>query len=401
MTVMTPPLLSLLIPALSLLFAGGFFALWRARPAQTHFFLFGAAYLAFSSALACQILNLPPDGGANILLAGMLYAAGALLLIEGCFRRIGRRPDRTVTLLLAIGIVGGLAWFYYGDPRIVARLYIQNFGYGLILVIGAMQLGEKGRGKPIDRAIFWILLVFGLHFFPRTLLSAAPEALGGDAGSFTASAFEASLVFSLTLFSTGLAMTLLAAAAIDRIEDIRRQGDTDSLTGILNRRAFERAAANLLAETSDQPPCLVTCDIDEFKRINDTWGHQAGDHVIRTFAALLAANVRDGDSVGRTGGEEFGLILNNCSRANAHRLAERIRGAFARTPFLFDGEHVHVTASFGVASQQPGETFLSLSARADALLYAAKSKGRNRTASDRPADNVVYVDPRAWSGGRG
>lgn len=395
------PSLSLLIPTLSLLFAAAFFALWSVRRHHRHLLLFGASYLAFSSAMAVQILKFPLDGGVNALASGLLYTAGALLLIEGCFQRIGRRPERTAMLLLAVAIMIGLSWFYYGDPRVVVRVYIQNFGYGLILMMGALQLGWKGGGKPIDRVIFWMLLLFGLHFFPRTILSVNPYALTSGLDGFAASAFWISLVFSLMIFSAGLALTLLAAAAADQIEDIRRQGDLDGLTNILNRRAFEREAMRNLTEAARQPLCLVACDIDEFKLINDTWGHQAGDEVIRAFATLLAASIREGDIAGRTGGEEFGLLLQNCSRANAHRLAERIRGAFERTPFLFGDEHVYITASFGVAGQQAGEPFLALAGRADALLYAAKGKGRNRITSDRPADNVLYVDPLAWSGGRG
>jgi diguanylate cyclase (GGDEF)-like protein len=395
----TPPL-GLLIPTLSLLFATAFLALWGVRRDRRHLLLFGLSYLAFSGAMAVQMLDIPAAEGPNALISGLLYTAGALLLIEGCFGRIGRRPERAALLVIALGVMIGLGWFYYGDPRIVVRVYIQNFGYGLILTIGALQLGAKGGGKPIDRVIFWMLLLFGLHFFPRTILSVDPFALTAGRAGFAGSAFWISLVFSLMLFTAGLALTLLAAAAADQIDDIRQQGDRDGLTGLLNRRAFEREAARHLAEPAHQPLCLIACDIDQFKRINDTWGHQAGDEVIRTFSALLAANIRGGDIAGRIGGEEFGLLLPKCSGANAHRLAERIRSAFERTPFLFGDARVFVTASFGVVGQQTNESLFALAGRADALLYAAKGDGRNRTASDRPPDNVLYVDPLAWSGGR-
>src|SRR5690606_3867591 len=134
---------------------------WSVRRDRGHLLLFGLSDCAFSGAMVAQMLGFPAAEGPNALVSGLLYTAGALLLIEGCFGRIGRRPERAALLVIALGIMLGVGWFYYGDARIVVRVYIQNFGYGLILTIGALQLGAKGGGKPIDRVIFWMLLLFG------------------------------------------------------------------------------------------------------------------------------------------------------------------------------------------------------------------------------------------------
>jgi diguanylate cyclase (GGDEF)-like protein len=173
----------------------------------------------------------------------------------------------------------------------------------------------------------------------------------------------------------------------------RKAASTDWLTGIANRRAFfERGDILLKRSAGDRRgAALILFDIDRFKEVNDTAGHQAGDAVLKTFAELVTASLRPDDLFGRLGGEEFGCLLPETSIAQALQLAERIRSGFAGLPFPYlDG---NVTVSVGLAmsgettSEMAGKTanpidseLQTLLAAADRALYRAKAEGRNRVA---------------------
>lgn len=153
---------------------------------------------------------------------------------------------------------------------------------------------------------------------------------------------------------------------------------TDGLTRVANRRAFEDALARELArsERTDEPTSLVMVDIDHFKSLNDRFGHQVGDEVLKAVASALATGCRDADLVARYGGEEFALVLHSCSTSAAVETAERLRSGLALVTTSAD---VTVTASFGVATfpyDAAGPD--QLVRAADTALYRAKSGGRDR-----------------------
>lgn len=169
---------------------------------------------------------------------------------------------------------------------------------------------------------------------------------------------------------------------------------TDPLTGILNRRAFSEAATGEVDRVRryGRPASLLMMDIDFFKRINDGWGHAAGDAVLCAFADHCREHLRDTDHLGRLGGEEFAVLLPETDAAGAQILAERLRADLAAvrvTPA--DGPPIAMTVSIGVAEAGPDESLDGLLRRADAALYAAKEAGRDRVllADARAADGVA------------
>ncbi|MEM6689890.1 MAG: diguanylate cyclase [Planctomycetota bacterium] len=164
-----------------------------------------------------------------------------------------------------------------------------------------------------------------------------------------------------------------------RIETLAEQNDLDPLTKVANRACFDRTLAELIeqASTTGSPLSLIICDIDHFKAVNDTHGHQAGDEALVSFANLLKAHSRQGDLVVRYGGEEFLLLTPGCDTATCSRRAEAIRVALEQTP-LSSLNNESVTASFGVTEFQGGDTAESIVARADRALLRAKDTGRNR-----------------------
>jgi two-component system cell cycle response regulator len=157
---------------------------------------------------------------------------------------------------------------------------------------------------------------------------------------------------------------------------------TDALTGLPNRRAIEEWAARQLSAAARYGFSfwVAVADLDHFKAVNDTHGHEAGDTVLKAFSGILRANSRQSDICGRMGGEEFLSILTHATAENAKIVIDRIREQFAAMKFDFDGSSLSVTASFGLAGFE-GERapdFHRLVAQADAALYSAKGRGRNR-----------------------
>jgi diguanylate cyclase (GGDEF)-like protein/PAS domain S-box-containing protein len=155
---------------------------------------------------------------------------------------------------------------------------------------------------------------------------------------------------------------------------------TDPLTGLYNRRGLEQHVEALVTRPGGAPPVQtwIMLDIDFFKQVNDTHGHEAGDAVLRSLAQTLQNTARKGDILARTGGEEFALLLPDVAAAAALHLAERLRLRVAALGVTIDGCAVRVTVSLGVAQQGSGETWVAALARADAALYLAKQEGRNR-----------------------
>jgi diguanylate cyclase (GGDEF)-like protein len=157
---------------------------------------------------------------------------------------------------------------------------------------------------------------------------------------------------------------------------------TDSLTGLPNRRAIEEWAKRQLsgAVRHDFPLWVIMADLDKFKSINDTYGHDAGDVVLKGFAETLKSHSRQCDISGRMGGDEFLIIITYADAAGARLAIERIREQVEARKFNFDGNSVGVTASFGIAGYHRGQEtdFERLVVRADAALYSAKRQGGNR-----------------------
>ncbi len=185
----------------------------------------------------------------------------------------------------------------------------------------------------------------------------------------------------------------LASVAMDRI-DLLRAATTDSLTGLLNRRAFREEANELIefALRHRQHLSCVALDIDHFKQVNDTYGHAAGDEVIKAVADACRRVMRGTDKMGRLGGEEFAIILPHADLQEAAVAAEKLRHAIDGTIVRGDFGEISVTASLGVSSLSLiGKDLDTVLAQADASLYRAKSSGRNRC--------VVWETPESAAAG--
>lgn len=180
----------------------------------------------------------------------------------------------------------------------------------------------------------------------------------------------------IRFFAAWVALELNVQNTINRLTEDAR---TDPLTGCLTRRAWFEAAKEAAAD--DGPHALVLLDLDDFKAVNDTLGHPAGDDVLRQCGRLFQAHCRRGDAAGRVGGEEFALLLRGTSLQDGVAAAERLRAEIAGTRFEAGVQTTDMAASFGVARLMPGECVDKAYRNADEALYAAKRNGRNQVSS--------------------
>jgi diguanylate cyclase len=174
------------------------------------------------------------------------------------------------------------------------------------------------------------------------------------------------------------------------LEDARRDAETDALTGLSNRRAFDLRLASLAHEAAESgaPLTLILIDIDRFKSVNDRFGHPVGDALLRRTASTLSATLCEHGPAARFGGEEFAVLLPGMRGAEAFKMAEQLRLAVAAQTFALRTTGTRlgdVTVSLGLAMLRPHEDGAGLIERADAALYRAKQEGRNRCCVDGQA----------------
>jgi diguanylate cyclase (GGDEF)-like protein len=189
------------------------------------------------------------------------------------------------------------------------------------------------------------------------------------------------------------AMAATSLEIVWEMEEVSKRARTDPLTGLYNRRHFDELLGQMIKQTDrfGDPVSLIMADVDHFKNVNDTWGHDAGDEVLKSLAETLKAGVRDADICSRFGGEEFAVVLPKTSLQGGAELADRLRKQVEAKPINVGGEQIAVTISCGIACYPDGViTKEALFAAADRALYEAKSAGRNcvKSAVPRPTGIV-------------
>lgn len=383
--------MGLLNPAIAAIFAVVFVGLWMRERSATHVLALGVSYVALATGFTIFHFVPNPNGAPETLLLHAIYSLGTVSLCWGVARRVGQRVPLAIfaSVIAVTALVVFLGSF---GTNMNVRLVAINTGYGLMMALTAQLLARSGEREIWDRAVTWLLGVTAAQFFIRPMLAMIMS------GPMSAATYRDSDSYAIWMLTMGvvsllLAMSLVAAIVSDQLRAERSNAQRDHLTGLKMRRAFENEAMRMLDENSDRrnPVSMIVADIDHFKGVNDTFGHQAGDEAIAAFGALIGETVRDSDICGRVGGEEFCILVWNCDLAPAHRLAERLRRGFGNTHFGALGEGVRLTASFGVAQWREGEGYGKLFARADKALYEAKQTGRNKVAAEPHSAAVTDI----------
>lgn len=310
-------------------------------------------------------------GGYALLLAGVAIEAGA------SWEASGREGWRRPTLVL-----GGLAILAFLVCYLIDEDGLRSVAISLLLgafyLSGAAALASRWKDSSLlQRFLALVTAVLALVVAARGLfVLLLPAGWGWMSSDMLGQLFVAALYFLMLANCFG--MLLLARERAQR--ELARLELVDPLTDVPNRRGFFNALAPwmALARRPGQPTALVVLDLDQFKRVNDGYGHPAGDAVLRHVVELCKRQLRDSDMLGRLVGVEFAILLPRTKLDEAALVAERIRAAIEATPVKSERALIKMTASFGVTTIRPEDSTVTLFQRADEALVAAKQAGRNR-----------------------
>jgi len=281
-------------------------------------------------------------------------------------------PRRVLGAITLISLIVGS--FIIGLPReSFLRAMLYQLPYVATLIAGIWVIARLPQRRSLDTALM-VLYGFGaLQFLSKPFLAALIGS-GASPQGYLGSAYAA---YSQTggafiLVANGI-LTLLIILR-DVMAEITARSETDTLSGLFNRRGFEDRADRALGLAAG---AMVVADLDYFKQINDSFGHEAGDRVIAAFAEVLRGAGPVQAPAGRLGGEEFAVFLPGASAMEAWRFAEKVRNGFAGLALLELPPERKLSASFGIAASRPDDSLADLLRRSDAALYEAKKAGRD------------------------
>lgn len=250
------------------------------------------------------------------------------------------------------------------------------FMMALLFGLGAVEMWRGGRGALGARVPVVLAAWVAFSYFLTRWVVYLIDGPDGDVFS-TAVGSQTTTIVSL-VFLVVVSFSMSALSNEMSTADLRVQAAHDGLTGLLNRTEFlDRAARELrLKRGADTQATLILADLDHFKQLNDTYGHQAGDKALQVFARVCAETVRSTDLAGRYGGEEFILLLPGTSVERAQQIAQDISRGYAEA--ASEAGFGMPTVSYGIAATAPDVTLTASVAAADAALYRAKTQGRNQ-----------------------
>jgi diguanylate cyclase (GGDEF)-like protein len=319
-----------------------------------------------------------PNSPVPVIIASLIVLASSALVPIGARQR-ARLPVRA-GLFLGIGMIFSVAivMIYTVTPHRGLQGGLSNIFAAIMMPIAASAVWPVGRRPNAPEAAFVGML--GIFTLYQLVLSVIALEMGaaGDGAMLERYRIVLGVGLPAVYIGTGIAATFLLAG--DLSTSLQQLVTRDALTGTLNRRGLEQAATVAMANARRRamPFTVVIGDLDRFKRINDRFGHGAGDRALMAFADTVQACIREEDMVGRLGGDEFCVLLADVAPTQAGDVVERIRNeveaiAVDRQPDL------RLTASFGVAGFDGADlSFGQLVLRADAALQQAKDDGRNR-----------------------
>lgn len=386
--VLTPPL-ALLVLAAVLMVA------WFNQRSQRFLFWQACAYSLTALPLAAQTLIPLEVLTRYALLIGSIYLLGAWCLAK-CWAdrwRVSTHPH--IALQISIVTLAVVYHFSWVNPIPWVRICSFSIGSGLVLMLPILQVRSRMSSLHwLDKLLLWLSIAFTTYTFTRPGLI---WLLGySDLRSLPKSPYWLLTLVSILNFALLFSLVMTAIAAKETVDKLRRERDLDALTQLLNRRSYQEYAQQRLADIRLYPMAVLACDIDHFKRINDSWGHKRGDEVLQLVSTTLKDSVRENDLVARFGGEEFVLLLTEISLKDAEAIALRIQRDLRLNNEVLPSGYT-LTLSFGISALDSNTPLDQALREADRLLYEAKNAGRDRVhvSGGNYPDISIELDPVA------
>jgi diguanylate cyclase (GGDEF)-like protein len=360
----------------------GIFAVAFAVVAATNRGARGARWLAFGYGMGIVYVALeflltrqvdPTPVGIGIFLVFLLALSFALIGVAHHYRArlpLGAMGAIWVATILAVPVIFSMT---YGS---IARLMLYQLPYFAMQALLGLVIWRSGRRQALDLLLVALQVIAAAIYIAKPFIAATVGTASAPQG-YMATTYAAISQSGSVVTLMAIALVMLLVIMRDTTAEMVARSETDPLSSVLNRRGFEHHAELALLRGGEMA-VLVAADLDDFKKINDSFGHAAGDGVIAHFAAMLVDAAPAGAIVGRIGGEEFAVLLPDALLSDARLYAEAVRTAFAAAQLPVLGVDRGFTASFGVAQRTPDDSLFDLSRRADAALYRAKAGGRNQ-----------------------
>ncbi|BBP76739.1 MULTISPECIES: GGDEF domain-containing protein [Pseudomonas] len=349
---------------------------WRSiREPSLLFWSAGFATITVGSTLA--LLR-----GSGLLLIGIWFANGLLVIAHGLFlmgvaRFTQARLSRAWYLVFAVWLA--LLLLPEEPSWSKVMLLVNSLLVALLTLRASFLLRPHGRSLSVGAVqLRYVLLVHGLFYLAKAISAVIPGTLI-DLAAFRGEIIQISLVEGAMAIML-IALSMTGTERYRREKRIARLAARDPLTALYNRRALEVRAPRLLNEVSGaRPGALLLIDIDNFKLVNDLYGHTAGDRLLVTLSEMILSALPDGALAARLGGDEFVILLGNASNERIVELGSRLREQFHQTASQTFATPAAVTLSIGAnLFDQPPASLTALIEQSDAALYESKRGGRDR-----------------------
>lgn len=363
-------------------------AVWRLYPnirgLREWFFAFGFALI--------NIFNFVFKPGLlpalDMLITQFCLVMTGVMASLGVYRFLGLTnfPIKSSTgVVLTTLLTGG--YFLIVEPNTNARFMVGSIATGLFLLLAAIVMLKGSLRLPARLLFAYALLFHGVFTLARSFMIKVPskDLLFADFSLGISQLILIEQILMTVLLGLGIIMLVNEHVS----QELQVRADRDALTNLYNRGAFVRQLSKAISLSSrlSVPLSLMVIDMDRFKSINDRFGHAAGDLVLLEFAKLVNKTIRNEDTAGRLGGEEFCIFLPNTPLNAALQIAERLRQNVAGAVVQHEKDQIDLKISVGVASLSDSDTVETLIMRADRAMYAAKLLGRNRVEFEQLALN--------------
>ena len=370
------------------------FFVWRANRGEASFLYWAASGVMqgmgwglFALTLAKPSAVLAHSLSESLIFAG--HVSGYLALAIFTLRRIGRLQSNTLAVLIAAFAVLDFACRLQNVPAWDGVVALSHAILALLMMAMLLREGRPGTYGIVYTANSVILIIVAVT------LTKVYDVFFGETGAaeITAQAdVNTAVVLGATMAMIVMTVALSLLEFSRKAKRLNELAGQDPLTDTINRRAWRTVIESECARAKrrNAPFSVMMIDIDHFKKVNDKYGHSAGDGVLTSSARVIAAQLRAMDTLCRYGGEEFVVLLVDADGQAAARIAERIRASIAESMVDWEAVTFAVTCSVGVAEFDPEtDTPVSLVARADKAMYCAKSLGRNRVVASSDFDAEV------------
>lgn len=370
-----PILQGLIVPGALLILAGSFIVAWLTGVRRNYLLLLSLSYIALAIGFCFLLLRWHPDDYLALAVGNALFILAQVLFGEALLQR----RNKTMGIagnLIAFSAISGIYLYYLTFGTVFSRTIAINVCLFIFMVLIVARFWIHKSDTIHEKLIFWTLVALGVMHTMRSIGTLFTVDIANPA-----SAIWQFLQIYILLIAMIVALEVLASHFVETLDNLNRLRDQDNLSGVLNRAGFDRAVDTVYRTHSGYAIALILLDLDDFKIINDSFGHPVGDAVLTAFGRLLVEQSRGSDVVGRIGGDEFAILTTRISQEGAAEMAERIRRQFSGIVFEGMPPGVRVGCSAGVARLSARSGYEALYHDADKALYKAKRSGRNQVVS--------------------